>query len=202
MLIKYLKGQLVERSIAIVPKVPCIDGDIAFEARADGILLGTILKQLSEEKMQIVINFGRALYRQQYDEKFIKEQAQINKDFRSDLLESISVNIWDDYLDGSDTYAYVESSVIPVDYEKEVLGFLMTELARYLDHDVTMELVYYKSADKYPSLIGSEHEYSLYQRWQLNFKNLSHERLESLVEILEDASIKHDDIKVDIYSES
>ena len=122
----------------------------------------------------------------------------------------ISVNIWDDYHDDGyvpdgetqDTYAYVECD-LESDKQKEVLLVLKEHIEKiYPNASFEMELSYYDSAKVYPSLVGTEYEYSLYKRWQLQFKHFSHKVREDLVEKLQNLHLTYLNIPVDIYSES
>lgn len=123
----------------------------------------------------------------------------------------IPVNIWDDYHDDGyvpegeiqETYAYVESNL--EDEECKNVLILLKEKIEHLtseNSDLTMNINYYDSAKVYPNLVGTEYEYSLYKRWQLEMKNITHETRESLVEELKKEVLEHKGIKIKVYSES
>lgn len=123
----------------------------------------------------------------------------------------IPVNIWDDYHDDGyvpegeiqETYAYVESKL--EDEECKNVLILLKEKIEHLTSEnsgLTMSINYYDSAKVYPNLVGTEYEYSLYKRWQLEMKNLTHETRESLVEALKKEVLEHKGIKIKVYSES
>ena len=123
----------------------------------------------------------------------------------------IPVNIWDDYHDDGyvpegeiqETYAYVESKL--EDEECKNVLILLKEKIEHLtseNSDLTMNINYYDSAKVYPNLVGTEYEYSLYKRWQLEMKNITHETRESLVEALKKEVLEHKGIKIKVYSES
>lgn len=80
---------------------------------------------------------------------------------------------------------------------KEKIEHLTSE-----NSDLTMSINYYDSAKVYPNLVGTEYEYSLYKRWQLEMKNITHETRESLVEALKKEVLEHKGIKIKVYSES
>ena len=123
----------------------------------------------------------------------------------------IPVNIWDDYHDDGyvpegeiqETYAYVESKL--EDEECKNVLILLKEKIEHLTSEkseLTMSINYYDSAKVYPNLVGTEYEYSLYKRWQLEMKNISHETRESLVEALKKEALEHKGLKIKVYSES
>ena len=125
----------------------------------------------------------------------------------------ISINIWDDYceddfLKGGEiqkTYAYVECDEINQDSKEQVLTAVfdyMNEYIKIQDEGVEIKLFFHDSFKENPSLIGTEHEWCLYKRWQINFKHLTHKRLEKLLKELNDASFEIEGIPFEFYSES
>lgn len=122
------------------------------------------------------------------------------------MTEKISVNIWDDYHDDGyvpegetqDTYAYVECELSDEDC-KNVLQLLKEQIAEI--STCGLELEYYDSAKVYPNLVGTEYEYSLYKRWQLEIKNLTHEEREKIVEALQN-KLQYQNRLIKVYSES
>ena len=122
------------------------------------------------------------------------------------MAEKISVNIWDDYHDDGYvpegeiqvTYAYVECELSDEDC-KNVLELLKEEISKL--STCGLELNYYDSAKVYPNLVGSEYEYSLYKRWQLEIKNMTHKELDSIVGNLEN-KLQYQDRLINVYSES
>jgi hypothetical protein len=128
-------------------------------------------------------------------------------------ITRVPINIWDDfYEDGhvpegkiQKTYAYVEDDKIPHDYRKQFLDAIFDYMTKYLklqDEGVEMEMFFYESAKKYPNLVGTEHEYILFDRWEIRFKHLTHKRLGRLIEELEDADFECGGVPFDFYSES
>ena len=122
------------------------------------------------------------------------------------MTEKININIWDDYFgDGyvpagkiQETYAYVECKISD-DASKNVLELLKEQIAKL--STCTLELNYYDSAKVYPNLVGTEYEYSLYKRWQLEIKNLTHKERENIVESLKN-KLQYQDTPIVVYSES
>ena len=131
-------------------------------------------------------------------------------------LESIPVNIWDDYLeedeDGSvpegekqETNIYIEADITELAEEKskEYLEYLLNYMKENLNLDgVKMEMFFYVGRDKYPNLVGTEYENCLFDRWEIKVENLTHERRYKLVEELEEANLYVEGIPFEIYSES
>jgi hypothetical protein len=123
----------------------------------------------------------------------------------------ISVNIWDDFYDDGyvpdgeiqETYAYIEDDNLTDNVQKECLALLIKYIKKTtLFPNDDIELSFYDSAKVYPNLVGTEHEYCLYKRWQIQFKSLTHSKLDDLVEQLNKASIHHAGVSLKIYSES
>jgi hypothetical protein len=124
---------------------------------------------------------------------------------------SISVNIWDDYHDDGyvpegkiqETYAYIESDLEDEDC-KNVLELIKENIEQIVKPEWSLEMYlnYYDSAKVYPNLVGTEHEYCLYKRWQLQMKHLTHEAREYLVEVLQTRKLQYMGKSLKIYSES
>ena len=124
----------------------------------------------------------------------------------------LNINFWDDFYDDDhipegkiqETHAYVEGGDAPDQTEKEVLEFIMEFIKEHckLDAKTEMELVFHDSKLKYPHMIGTEHEWCLYQRWQINFKHLTHESLFKIMEKFENTVLCFGGYKLNIYSES
>lgn len=128
------------------------------------------------------------------------------------MSKSIPVNIWDDYYsDGyvpegevQKTYAYVESRDFNENDCKNILRFVKEEIEKIAkpEWNLKLEIEFYDSAKVYPNLVGTEHEYCLYKRWQLHLTNITHEALEDIVEQLEKKTLIYNHLPLDIYSES
>ena len=122
--------------------------------------------------------------------------------------KSISINIWDDFFDDGfvpegeiqETYAYLESTLNDEDC-KNVLELLKEKIAVLLPL-VQLSLEYYDSAKVYPNLVGTEHEYCLYKRWQLHMKHISHENIDFLVTEIKGQDLSYINLPIVVYSES
>jgi hypothetical protein len=125
----------------------------------------------------------------------------------------IPINIWDDFYDDGyvpegefqSTYAYVEDTDIPEDSRKQFLDATfdyMKECLKLQEEGVEMEMYFHDSFKENPSLVGTEHEWCLYKRWQINFKHLTHKRLDKLIEELNSAKFEIEGVPFVFYSES
>lgn len=130
-----------------------------------------------------------------------------------DTSKKILINIWDDFYDDGyvpegkiqETYIYVENDKDEVSPEKqkECLEILLKYMTDNLKLDgVKMWLFFYVSRDKYPNLVGTEHEWCLFDRWEIRVENLTHDRLYDLLQELEKSNLSIDGMPFDIYSES
>ncbi len=131
-------------------------------------------------------------------------------------IERIPINIWDDfYEDGyvpeneiQETYAYVEDTDIPHDIRKECLEILLNSIKvnNYLPN-VEMTLEWHDTINDYDKesvkrCIEAYGENFFFKRWEIKFKNITHEMLYELVEILDKNSLTYNNIPFEIYSES
>ena len=125
----------------------------------------------------------------------------------------IPINIWDDfYEDGyvpegkiQKTYAYVEDDKIPHDNRMQFLDAVndyMLDFIKIQNEGVVTKMFFYESAKRYPNLVGTEHEYILFDRWEIRFNHLTHERLGKLVEELNEANFEVEGVPFEFYSES
>lgn len=120
---------------------------------------------------------------------------------------TIIINIWDDYpeddlgkflTDVQETFAYVEycddECVCDLANEKTILDEFQAMIANLPEmRGVEHEVVFYDSHVRYPTLEEQFH----FQRWQINFKNLTHAKREALVE-----QCQRDDSPFKVISES
>jgi hypothetical protein len=121
----------------------------------------------------------------------------------------IGINIWDDfYEDGyipegkiQETYLYVEEELCDQD-KFLILSHIMLYIETILESKTQRELFFYDSALKYPKLVGTENEYLLFKRWEIRFKNITHQQVDNLVEELNKAEIKYKGEQLEFYSES
>lgn len=125
-------------------------------------------------------------------------------------LENIPINIWDDFYDDGyvpkgkkqESYIYVEADY-PQEKKKEYLEYLLKYMSEKLSlKGVKLWMEHYDSKEKYPDLVGTEHAWCLFERWEIKVENLTHKRLDKLVEELNNANLSVDGIPFYIYSES
>jgi hypothetical protein len=126
-------------------------------------------------------------------------------------MEPIPINIWDDYHEDGyipegkiqETYMYVEDTDISHEARHNILKAFMRYISSKFDlTGVILSLDYYDSKLKYPNLVGTENEWCLFERWQINVKHLTHEKREEIVKCLKDVNLKILDIPIVVYSES
>lgn len=126
-------------------------------------------------------------------------------------LEFIPINIWDDFWDDNyipegetqETYIYVEDSDLSHEIRYDALQVLMKYIAHNIHLEgVRLELKFHDSTLEYPNLVGTEHEWCLYKRWEIKVENLTHKRLDVLVRELEAAKLELKGVPLLIYSES
>lgn len=214
MLLNYIKSEWEQGNLKVravdIDGVPSVD--IAQYCRRV-LLTEWAIKMLSEndrralhemavEKEQNQREEGRVAF----DKRHNLAQAEQEEWFSNNRPKSVCINIWDDYDEDSDgTYAYVEEST-PDSFNKLCLTYVMEHIqSRYLDtvlKDCELSLTFYDSANVYPSLLGTEHDYCLYKRWQLQFSHLPCEARQALVEKLNTDQLVFDGITINIISES
>jgi hypothetical protein len=129
------------------------------------------------------------------------------------MIERIPVNFWDDFWEDDyvpegeiqETYAYVEDDDIPIEqrkgYLEELMKFMLAQLKEELE-GIEVELFFYDSHEKYPDLVGTEHEWCLFKRWEIRLKHITHERLNKVVDKLQNINLKYGGVPYYIYSES
>jgi len=123
----------------------------------------------------------------------------------------IGINIWDDfYEDGfvpegeiQETYMYVEEHHLSDDTKKFILGWILNkiEFENLLGSSTQCELFYFDSKKEYPNL-DPEHSSLHFTRWELRFKNITHQQVENLVDKLNKLKLKLNNEPVEFYSES
>ena len=145
-----------------------------------------------------------------YHLKYIENEKASEQSFEYENLQTISINIWDDFYDDGfvpdgeiqSTYAYVESSDVPGAESYKILTNFIDFISNnnLLPDSVDVSISFHDSSHDYASLV-MEHEYTLYKRWQINFKGITHAALDELVAQSKSFD-KFNDVPVDIYSES
>lgn len=152
--------------------------------------------------------FSRERFVADWDSFLAKREAKergVEQSYSPGEVKSFPVNVWDDFADGDETYAYVEDGSVPSAVKFKVLNHLM-QFAETLDMvkegRVSLLMFFNDSVLKYPLLVGnSEAEFCLYRRWELKISCPNHEVLEEFVEQM----AKVPDFqgkKVEVYSES
>lgn len=126
--------------------------------------------------------------------------------------QTIHINIWDDYHDDGfvpageiqETYAYVEDGDLPDEEQREVLLKLQGAVSAAKESGSALEcsICWHDSALVHPNLVGTEHAWCLYKRWQLELKHLPHREREALVDVLAKSVLLHNGLPCVIYSES
>ncbi|MFM2393090.1 MAG: hypothetical protein RLZZ546_1072 [Bacteroidota bacterium] len=148
-------------------------------------------------------------------EKILLHITQVNK-IHDNIQTYIPINIWDDfYEDGyvpegkiQETYAYVEDTDIPHEKRKEYLSMLVEHiLFNNLLPNTEVKLDFHDTKNDYDEErikkgIEMYGEDFFFKRWEIKFKNLSHADLNALMKSLKTDVLAHDDILLDIYSES
>lgn len=130
------------------------------------------------------------------DNKSYLEPFRKTKSAPEEKIKNIPINIWDDFADDDsaedgeiqETFAYVEDDSIHQDDARKFLDAVYDYMVDYLkikDDRVEVEV-----------------KFSLMDRWQIEFKNLTHKRLDRLVKELNKASFEFEGIPFKIYSES
>jgi hypothetical protein len=145
--------------------------------------------------IDLIFNEGRKTFIKQFKAWHARVDAEdlaLERGFTWGSIESIVVNVWDDYAEGEQTYAYVEMDGLPRKVELDVLIHLLGH-ARQFDSvqsgELRVSLAFVDSSVKFPQLIGKDDaELSLYKRWQLTIDGASHAQLESFVESLQSVS--------------
>lgn len=165
-------------------------------------------KEIYKVQRNAIHIFAEKLESYHLNEK--KKQIQLEKDFKYSSLSEIPINIWDDFYDDEcapegevvETFAYIESRDIPDKECFKILMFLSDFIKNnnILPTSVDINIEYYDSTNIYPRLV-EEYEYSLYKRWQLNFTNINHILLDSMVLKLK-MMPKFENTALSVYSES
>ena len=120
-------------------------------------------------------------------------------------MMKIPINIWDDYHDDGvgkkqETFMCVESEIVQ---EKECLEVVLDWINKNVILDgVRFWLFFNDTKLKYPMLVGTEYESTLYQRWEIRIENLTHVQREQLVKTLNQANLTREGNPIYFFSES
>jgi len=128
----------------------------------------------------------------------------------SKTLDSIPINIWDDYYEDGyvpagevqSTYVYVESSEIKLEDKEQCL----LKIKKYIEDNnllrsSVLSMVYYDTAVKYPKL-AEEMPSMMFTRWELHITPLTHKELDYLLECLLESGLGFNYLPMNFYSES
>lgn len=126
--------------------------------------------------------------------------------------KEVVLNLWDDYHDDEEvspsnqsTYAYVEGGDLSEEEERVILKRLEACLQGWAfahDQDLDTRVEFYDSAKTHPQLVGTENEWVLYKRWQLNIEGLTHVAREAFVNHVKKIPLEKSGYTITLISES
>lgn len=100
-------------------------------------------------------------------------------------MKNIGFNIWDDYLEGEDTYGYIEEyKHLSEDQKQEIYELIFNAIKSFDGGVIYREFHVLNAGD------------------QLEFQNLFYETKDSLINDLESLNLKYNGIPIVFYSES
>lgn len=144
------------------------------------------------EMNEELLKRGREAFIEQFEAWHARVDAEdlvLERNFTWDSIESLLVNVWDDYPEGEQTYAYVEMSDLPRKVELDVLIHLLEHARQFgsvRSGELHVSLVFDDSSVRYPMLIGARGAgCTLYKRWEMTIDGASYEQLKSFVEYLQ-----------------
>lgn len=109
-------------------------------------------------------------------------------------MTTLTITLTDDgsfVLQNNTIYAYVESSFND-EQSKEVLNVLKAHIENIeTTNDFQITLNYYDSAKFYPHLVNTDHAHLLFKRWQLEFKQLTHKKLDFFLTQLKNQNLHY-----------
>lgn len=151
---------------------------------------------------------GREAFIEQFSAWHARVDAEdlvLERKFTWDSIESLVVNVWDDYAEGEQTYAYVEMNDLPRKVELDVLIHLLNHARQFgpvQSGELHVSLVFDDSSVRYPVLIGARGAgCTLYKRWEMTIDGASYALLESFVEYLQSVPPLHGK-PIEVISES
>jgi hypothetical protein len=145
-----------------------------------------------------------------YHSQYERDQIELESSFSYDLLNSIEINIDDDFhSDGyvpdgeiQETHASICTNDIPDIESLKILEVLKSHIVKekLISNSTSMRLYFYDATNVFPGLIN-EHEYILNKKWKLMFTNITHKDLDELLNSL--SRFKEiNGVKVNFFSES
>ena len=148
----------------------------------------------------------------------LQKQAEQMENKEGAEAPMININIWDDYYDDGyapegelqKTHIYIEKSGeddVSIDMEKQVLESFLNKILDIHKNTnilkgVSFELELNDSKEKYPNLIGTEHEWCLYVRWEIKVEGMTHVQRENLLKEIEKEKMFFTYRELNVYSES
>lgn len=140
-----------------------------------------------------------------WHKKVEERQRELESHYTAQAIENYSINIWDEYTDLGETFAYVEMTEVPNSICFELLNRMLlfargNKAVNKLDIGLAMR--FYDSSTFHPALIGNkEAEFTMYKRWEIVISHVTPTKLENLVREL-NACPPYLRIPFDVYSES
>lgn len=151
-------------------------------------------KKTLDRRVTAAISQGRQEYMSDlkaWHKRVTDRQAEVEVSFDLHAVKQWDVNVWDDFEEGGETYAYVKMADVP---DNAAIDLLLHLLSYAKNNDsiantgVKVGLRFYDSSAVYPSLIGRrDGEYALFKRWELTFMGVDYPSLEVIVSELKQA---------------
>lgn len=140
-----------------------------------------------------------------WHKKFDDNQSKLANEFELSSIQFWSLNVWDDFPEQGETYAYVEMIGVP----NEICCELLISLLGYANNNdkikqtgAKLRLSFFDSSVKYPALIGRrDAQFTMSKHWQLMISGINYEEFGILVDELKKAP-PFKGKPLDVYSES
>lgn len=194
---KYINRLVEEKRLSVK-----IDGrpiDLNYVITGGNLFQMCALNFISDETKQAIIADAVNKMRADYDNRMDRLEQERQKAFNIRSLNSININIWDDYPDNK-TNVYVEESDVPLTFQKVCLEKVRERLQEI--GSIKCELKLHDSADEYPGLIASDGAYSLFRRWEILISPVNEDVIDKIVLFFKTHQTKYEGIPFDVYSES
>jgi CTP synthase (UTP-ammonia lyase) len=131
-----------------------------------------------------------------------EKQEQIEKEFNFLKFNKIDVNVWSEVKNGQ-THINIQEK-FTLEESRKLLNNLILLLMKVSDennYSLCPVLKYYRSADVFPTIVGSVFEYGLSERWQIIISVKNSEFLEEVMRELNKETIIYRGKPVNIYSQ-
>lgn len=136
--------------------------------------------------------------RQAFHERIMKEDNDKKLAFLITNVKKFGINIWDDFLEPGDTYAYVESPHNTYnEFDKDLLTYMYNIIKENTDIQCEVKLV--DASEKYPQLLETM-SYLLSYRYELHLYQVSYEDIDTIIKLFEDT--KYLNVPLIVYTES